>query len=222
MNDILTSLIVVAVTAVAVAAIFWFSARAKKRQEDAIRRLAAERGWTCEIIREPLAWGMRLSGPDWRLEAVSRSSGQESDSGSSNVSQSTRWQADRPGRSVLVGARPTANPAVSFGAMLIQQTLRAMLGDEDGTGLSEVKTGNAALDHRYMIWARDLDDAEALLTPAVTAALLDWKDAPLVVKRTASGLQIEIAGRRLQKEDELIGLVRIGEALLAATTPPGR
>jgi hypothetical protein len=94
MDDLTSSLIVVGVTGVVVAAIFFFTHQAKARNQSAIREMALQHGWTYTNISEKLAWGTRLSTKKWELVARSESVGQVGDSGSSNIQSDTRFTAD--------------------------------------------------------------------------------------------------------------------------------
>jgi hypothetical protein len=204
LQDIIANIIVLGVLG---GGIFLFVRRKQAAAAQKLAQVARERGWQLETVREPLAWGVRITGQGWSLEAISRSSGAEAGPGSSNVAMSTRWQADRPGSTLMLGGRqPGAGVAGDFARSFIQRFA--------GADLSEVRLNNPVLQEKYMLWAQTPAEAEALLTPAVEAALLAWKGTRPVVKRDRSGLQMEIAGVRLKNPDDLLAFIRIGEALL--------
>lgn len=182
--------------------------------------MAAENGWTLETIREPLVWGLCLKSARWTLEALSRSSGADAAPGSSNVEMSSTWQADAPGSTLLIGPRTSQMSAGSVGEMLTRQVLRLALG-AGADGLNEVQAGSAALRQKYMLWAQQPAELEGLLTPSVEIALLAWKGAPILVKRTSGGLGIELRGVRLQKADELRSIIQLGELILEALNLKG-
>lgn len=213
MTDILLNLIVLAVLAVIGGAIFLLVRRNQASEEQKLVQMAAQRGWTYEPIREPLAWGLRLSAPGWTLEALSRSSGREAAPGSSNVSMSTTWHADMAGSPVLVGPRTSQVDLGGFGDLLTRQVLGAALGSE-AEGLSEVRVGGGDFLKRYMLWAQSPFEAAEIATPALQSALLAWKGVAPIVKRSSVGLEIELRGARVKKVDEIIPIVELGEMLL--------
>ena len=69
MDDLTSNLIVLGVTAVVVASIFFFSNRAKTVNREAIQDLANRHGWNYTNITGRLAWGTRLEGKNWELIA---------------------------------------------------------------------------------------------------------------------------------------------------------
>jgi hypothetical protein len=213
MDNITLNLIVLAVLILTGAIIFLLVRRRKVETEREIAQMAAGRGWTCESIREPLAWGLRLKSTQWTLEALSRSSGQEAGPGSSDVAMTTTWWADSQGGTLLIGVRSSQTSLGSFGDLLTRQVLQLALGAQ-AEGLTEVQAGSEAFRRKYMLWAADSAEMERLITPALESALLGWKGTPPLIKRLAGTLKIELRGVRLQKKDELLSLVRLGEAIL--------
>jgi hypothetical protein len=213
MDDITLNLIVLAVLALICGSIFLLVRRRQAENEQNIIQVAAERGWKYESLREPLAWGLRLSSPRWTLEALSRSSGQEVASGSSDVAMSTTWQAHAPGSTLLIGERTSQANLGGFGDMMVRQVLQLALG-ADAADLTEIQAGSETFRKKYMLWAQDPVEAEKLLTPALESALLAWKGEKPLIKRTSEGLTIELRGARLQKTDEILALVQLGELLL--------
>jgi hypothetical protein len=213
MDDITLNLIVLAVFALIGGSIFLLVRRRQAENEQNIIQVAAERGWKYESLREPLAWGLRLSSPRWTLEALSRSSGQEVASGSSDVAMSTTWQAHAPGSTLLIGERTSQANLGGFGDMMVRQVLQLALG-ADAADLTEIQAGSETFRKKYMLWAQDPVEAEKLLTPALESALLAWKGEKPLIKRTSEGLTIELRGARLQKTDEILALVQLGELLL--------
>jgi hypothetical protein len=213
MDDITLNLIVLAVFALIGGSIFLLVRRRQAENEQNIIQVAAERGWKYESLREPLAWGLRLSSPRWTLEALSRSSGQEVASGSSDVAMSTTWQAHAPGSTLLIGERTSQANLGGFGDLMVRQVLQLALG-ADAADLTEIQAGSETFRKKYMLWAQDPVEAEKLLTPALESALLAWKGEKPLIKRTSEGLTIELRGARLQKTDEILALVQLGELLL--------
>ncbi len=216
MDDITLNLIVIAVFAIIGGLIFFLVRRKQAENEQKIIQMAAEHGWTYESLREPLAWGLRLSSPRWALEALSRSSGKETGSGSSDITMSTIWQADAPGSTLLIGERTSQANLGGFGEMMVRQVLQLALG-ADAAGLIEVQAGGEAFRQKYMLWTQETaETGQLLLTPAIVSLLLAWKGEKPLIKRTSEGLTIELRGVRYQKVDEINALVQLGEALLAA------
>jgi hypothetical protein len=214
MNDILLNLFVLAVFAIIAVGILLFVRTKQAEQKKEIERMAAQRGWSYESLREPLAWGERIKGPNWTLEAVSTSSGRETGPGSSDVSMLTTWKADDPGSTLLIGKGSTQASLGVMGDALTQQVLKMALG-ADAYDLVEVEVGSPEFRSQYMVWAQEPTEAGKLVSPALQAALLKWKGEPPVIKRTSQGLVIEVHGVHLKKPAELTELIQMGELLLA-------
>lgn len=211
MDDITLNLIVLLVFSLIGGLIFFIVRRKQADNEQNIIQMAAERGWKYESLREPLAWGLRLSSPRWTLESISRSSGREVESGSSNVAMFTTWQAKAPGSTLLIGVRTSQANLGGFGDMMVRQVLQLALG-ADAAGLIEIQAGSETFRKKYMLWAQNPVDVS--LTLALESALLNWKGVKPLIKRTSEGLTIELHGVRLQKTDEILALVQLGELLL--------
>ncbi len=215
MEDLTLNLLVLAVLTLLGGLVFLLIRRKQAPNEQEIRQMAAENGWTCQSIREPLAWGLKLTSPRWTLETISRSSGRESGPGSSDIAQTTVWRAGSSGNPFLLGPRAGQVNLGGFGDMLQRQILQSALGAE-ADGLREIQTGSAAFQQAYLLWAQNADTVR--LSPAIEAALLNWKGVRPVIKRASSGLSIEIRGARLDKPAELRALVNLGEQILASLT----
>lgn len=216
MEDLAASLFVIAVTGVVVIGIFWYTSRSKSRKESKIRQMAEARKWEFTPFKESLSWGYQLKSPDWTVEALSRSSVQPSDTGSSNIEKTTLWKtrllAD-PERRVIIGPRMAQNLPGEMGAALMRQALHLFLGDQ-ADGLQEVQLRNAALSQRFMVFASHPEDAERLLTPIGQKQLSIWKLAPPVIKQSTQGLEIKLQGVHLENPNEILDLVQLGESLI--------
>ena len=208
-NDILSNLLVLAVLVVVGGGIFLVFHKRKTELDKQLDQAAKEHGWKLERIKQPLEWGIRIQYPDWHLEAISRSSGQEPGPGSSNVSMHTLWQADRPGSTVMLGPR-------TQGSGLDEHLLRPFVQLLAGEDLAEVPIHHPELQKTYMLRAVDPAAGEALLNPFLESALLDWKKTPPLIRRDSTGISMEIKGERLKTPEDLLMFIRIGEALLAA------
>ncbi len=213
MNEITLNLIVLAVLLVGGGVIFLFVRRRQAQAEKELIVLAEQNGWQFESVRQPLTWGIRISASGWILEALSVSSGRENDSGSSNISMSTIWQADSPGNTLLIGGRTSQADLGGFGDMLVRQTLSMALG-ADTDGLTEIHVGSQAFQQRFMVWAKDVMDAERVITPKVESFLMNWKGISPLIKRTSAELRIELRGVHLKKADDILRLADLGIALL--------
>ncbi len=211
MDDITLNLVVLGATVVIAGMIFFLVRRGQSQRAQEIMQMAAERGWRYEALREPLAWGLRLTAPRWTLEAISRSSGKEAGPGSSAVSMQTTWFADAPGSPLLIGERQTQASLGEFGELLVRQVLQLGLG-ADAEGLGEIQVGSAAFQKKYMLWARNPDDLR--ISSALESILLNWKGQKPLIKRTSQGLTIELRGVHLRNPAELSALVQLGELLL--------
>jgi len=211
MDDITLNLLVIAVLAITGGLVFLIVRRKQAHTEQELRQLAAESGWKVESIREPLAWGLKITSPRWTLEALSRSSGRESGPGSSDVAMLTTWHAPAPGSTLLIGPRASTANLGGMGEMLTRQVLQLALG-ADATGLTEIQAGSAAFQQKYMLWAQN--PANARLSPNLETTLFNWKGSQPLIKRTSEGLTIELRGVRLAKPAEIRALVALGEILL--------
>lgn len=211
MDDITLNLIVLAALALLGGLVFLLVRRNQTQNEQELRQLAAENGWQYESIREPLAWGLKLTSPRWTLEAISRSSGRESGPGSSDVAMLTVWRAPAPGSTFLIGPRAGQVKLGGFGDMLQRQVLQLALGAE-ADGVREIQTGSAIFQQAYTLWAQNPEDVR--ISPALESALLNWKGIQPVIKRTSEGLTIELRGTRLSKPADLRALAQLGELLL--------
>jgi hypothetical protein len=214
MDDIKLNLIMLVIFLLLGGGIFLLVRRGQAVNEEKINQIAAERGWTDESIREPLAWGLRLKSKKWTFEAISRSSGQEVAPGSSDVSMQTTWHAEIPGSPLFIGPRTSQANLGAVGDSLTRQVLRLAIGP-GADSLVEVQAGHAAFRQKYMVWAQDPVAAKTLLTPALESALVDWKGTPPLIKWTAAGLTIELRGVRLKKAADIVNLVQLGELFLA-------
>ena len=213
MNDILLNLFVLAVFAIIAVGILLFVRSKQAEQKEEIQRMAAERGWSYESLREPLAWGERIKGANWTLEAISTSSGRETGPGSSDVSMLTTWRADAPGSTLLIGKGSAQANLGAMGDALTQKVLKMALGS-DASDLVQVDVGSPEFRSQYMVWAQEPAEAGKLVSPSLQAALMQWKGEPPVIKRTSQGLIIEVHGAHLKKPDELTAIIQIGELLL--------
>jgi len=212
MNDMVSGLIVAAVTAVAVAAIFFWTGRAKKKKIEALRALCVQRGWAYRTDSGSLHHGHRIEGDGWLFEAVSRSSGRESAPGSSSWDHSSQWVAagEDPGRSTFIlGNRPSSgmNPAAAP-----PWALARLFGDEI-SGWQALDPGER-LAGKYMLFA-PANVATGKLMPARTEELLHLWPAVLrlVVRSSPARLSLQVAGKRLEKPDEVARFIELGESL---------
>lgn len=211
MNDITLNLIVLAAVALLGGLIFLIVRRNQARNEQEIVQMAVERGWKYEPLREPLAWGLRLTSPRWMLEAISRSSGKETGPGSSDVSMQTTWHAAAPGSTLLIGERQSQVVLGAVGDILVRQVLQLALG-ADAEGLEEIQVGSGAFQQRFMVWAQDPDDVQ--IPSALQSILLNWRGQKPLIKRTSKGLTIELRGVHLRKPADLSALVQLGEIFI--------
>ncbi|MHC1785249.1 MAG: hypothetical protein AB9891_21305 [Anaerolineaceae bacterium] len=217
MEDLIASLPVIAGTIIAVAVIFWLTNLSKKQSQQKIIDLASKNRWVYETIQGRLEWGYRLKDKEWVFEAVSRSSEQSLDSGSSNVGHATSWHSPitpSPDRLVYIGERPPGSNT-EFGARMIQQAFMLFLGSQ-AAGMSEVAEGTSALRERYMLMARETRDVKYLLTPNLEHLLVNFQGKAPVIKLDGEGIHLVVEGKRVEKPDEIVSIIRLGEGLLDA------
>lgn len=216
MNDIVLSLIVIALTGVVVAVIFILIKRAKKQQLERLDGLARQKGWQFEAIKERLSNGYRMKGGNWTLEALKIARGQSVEPQQSNISSETLLKSSSlylPGRNLLVGPKPAQVDLGGFGEMLKQKLIQTVLGDS-GKGMAEVQTGSSFFRERFMTLANDPEDARRILTPQVEQLLMKLEAKKPVLKITQAGLEIKLDNDYLEKDDDIINFVELGEALL--------
>jgi len=224
MNDILSSLIVVAVTGVVVILIFVLVARQKRQREASLKNMASMNGWTYEAVSEKNLKGYRFRKADWLIEGLTESSTNSSGSESTTtVTSSTRWfskEARLVGGIVMIGPRQPELNLGGIGAMVMNAALHLMIGDEAdiAKGIERVELGSLEVMNRYMVWTNQPETAKELLNMNVENALLNWppKKVPPVVKYSPAGLEIKVQGSKLYQEDELYALVKLGNVLLDA------
>ncbi len=213
MSEIILNLLVIAGCLIAGGVIFILVPKNVKRESRKLMRLAQQKGWLIEAIQEPLARGIRIFGPGWVLEAVSRSSSQEAGPGSTNMEQKTTWISNKPCQTLLIGPRTTSLDLGPFAEQLMKKIIRAALGRE-ADGVREVTIGDTTFEKKYLVLARDEAEVEKVLTPSLQAALVSWQKALPVITRTNEGTRIELKGVHLRKNEEIIELVHLGEMFL--------
>lgn len=216
MDDIVTSLIVVLVTGVVVIGIFVVVQQVRKRKLLRVESLARQNGWSFTAIRERLRSGYQLIGPNWSIEALTYVSGTSVEPQQSNVSQRTTFRSESlylAGRNLVIGPRPARVDLGSYGTMLQDRLLQAVLGDS-ARGLSEVQVGSDEFLEHYMVLVNDARDAEELLTLRVQGALLALVAVKPVIKLTEQGLEVRLDQAYLSREEDIKTLVQLGEALL--------
>ena len=157
MDDIVSSLIVVAITGVVVILIFWLVARQKKQREATLKNMASMNGWIYESVNEPSVKGYRLRKGDWLIEGLNEATMTHTENtGSSNVTSMTRWFSKEIRLTdgiILIGPR---QPEINLGAMgdfVMNVALQKLLGDEaqNAKGIERVELGSLELMQRYMI-----------------------------------------------------------------------
>jgi len=212
MNEALSGLLVAAVTALGVAAIFFWTGRTKKKKIEALRALCVQRGWKYRYDSGSLHHGHRIEGDGWVFEAVSRSSGRESAPGSSDWDHSSQWAAagEDPGRSTFIlGSRLGGMMDI---AKMPPQLLSRFLGGEIA-GLQPV-SANARLDPRYVLFAREKRPAMGLLSSRAEELLLGWPAAlPLVIRSSPARLSLALSNKRLEKPEDVARFIELGESL---------
>ena len=213
MNEILLNLVVFAGIALVAGIVILLVTRKQKQVEQQLQQFVQQKGWRFETIRGRLVKGFRITSAEWTLEATSRSSDTDAEAGSSNMEQKTTWTSAQSGTTILIGPRTTQVNLGAMGEMLQTQVIHAALGKE-AAGVQEVQAGSPSFRKRYMVWAQGVEDADRLLTPGVQSKLLSWTKVSPLIKRTSSGMTIELKGMHLKKIEEILKLVQLGESLL--------
>jgi hypothetical protein len=210
MDDITLTILVILATGLLVALIFFINHRRERANDESLIQMAAENGWRYEPIRKPLTSGYRMSASDWILESISESSGGKATPGSSSITQTTTWQANLPGTTLLVGPRLSQANLGALGDMLLQKVFDRYLGS-DGQGVSEVQAGSEPFRKNYMVYAQD--PLAIRISPALESVLLNWSGPKPHIKRTSKGLEIETS--KLLKADELKQVTDLGKILVS-------
>lgn len=213
MNEILLNLVVFAGIALVVGIVLLLVTRKQKQVEQQLQQFVQQKGWRFETIRERLVKSFRITSAEWTLEATSTSHDTDAEAGSSNMAQKTTWTSTQSGTTILIGPRTSQVNLGAMGEMLEMQVIHAALGKE-ATGIQEVQAGSPSFRKRYMVWAQGVEDADRLLTPDVQSKLLSWTKVSPLIKRTSSGMTIELRGVHLKKKEEILKLVQLGESLL--------
>ena len=211
MSDALAGLVVAAVTAVAVAGIFFWAGRVRTRKREALQELCRRRGWRYEPLGGPLRHGHRIGGGGWTLEAVSRSSGRETGPGSSDWDHATLWIAAGadPGRGTFIlGLAPGGTGVLS---RLAPELLSRFLGPE-AAGMRPYPAGGR-LEPRFVLLAREAPPAMGFLDRRSEELLAAWPASlPLVVRSSPACLELRMPGRRLEKVKDVERLVELGQS----------
>ncbi len=213
MDEILLNLVVFAGIALVAGIVLLLVTRKQRQVEQQLQQFVQQKGWRFETIRERLVKGFRITSAEWTLEATSRSSDTDAEAGSSNMEQKTTWTSAQSGTTILIGPRTTQVNLGAMGEMLQAQVIHAALGKE-AAGIQEVQAGSPSFRKRYMVWAQAVEDADRLLTPGVQSKLLSWTKVSPLIKRTSSGMTIELKGVHLKQIEEILKLVQLGESLL--------
>jgi hypothetical protein len=213
MDEIMLNLVVFAGIALVAGIVLLVVTRKQRQVDQHLQQFAQQKGWRFESIRGRLVKGFRISSTEWALEAISRSSDTDAEAGSSNMEQKTTWTSAQPGTTVLIGPRAARLNLGAMGEMLQAQVILAALGN-DAAGVQEVQVGSSTFQQRYMVWARAVGEADRLLTPGVQSRLLSWTKVSPLIKRSSSGISIELNGIHLKKMEDILKLVQLGESLL--------
>ena len=220
MGDILVSLVVIAVTVVAVVLIFVLVGRARSQKMAKLSQMAVERGWKLTQIKERLSGGFHLQSDRWTYSALSESIGIEFDSGSSNIRLTTRWTTNQPSPLTgftMMGPRQDVSAAGTFGEMLLQKVFTTYLGDDAGRfgSIKEFKGKDEHLFKRWMIWTSDPSEVDRILQPELVRTMEKWtgKKVP-VIKLSSDGIRFEFAGEKIEKPEEIAAIIGLGEVFL--------
>ena len=213
MNEMVLNLLVIVGVSVIAAGTFYFVNQKKKTSEQEVRIFADQNGWKIDFIRKPLEKVIKITAREWTLESTARSEGREAGPGSTNWELKTTWFASRPGSTVLIGPRTTQPINDLHAEKLIKQVMTAALG-KDADGLREVTMGSAEFMGHYMVWAQDEERINTFLTPNLKYQLLKWTKKPLLIKRTSSGITIELKGEYLKTPDQIKSFILLGEQMI--------
>jgi hypothetical protein len=220
MSDLAGGLLVLLGTAIFIGLIFLVLKKRKTDTTQSIQMLATKKGWRYEKVEERLSSGYRLHGRDWIYEAIKTVSSTSSGTGSSEFSTVSRWFSKQVFFELgilLIGPKQPNIELGGIGEVLKQTMLRLMIGKEadDASGIEEALIGRMALRERYMVWTNQEEKAREVLNVEVENALILYPGKiPPVVKFNSDGLEVKVIGPKLEKPEEITGLIAIGEAFL--------
>lgn len=232
MDDMSLNLVVIATTGLAIAGLFLYLSIRKRRKQADFEAAAEARGWRVQRIEEPLTSGYLLTGGSasapWSLETRAIAASRSSESGSSDISHTTRWWSKAialSGRAVVLGPALPGVSALSGGldSPLARMALQAMLGVDAAwvTQLRPVALGERAAKLPLLCLANDPADAQRLLTPEVIQAFsaLPVNLKP-VLKLRSEGLEISLPTQQLDEAKDIAALVALGEACIRTWGAP--
>ncbi len=226
MNDIVLNLIVAAVVAILVGALFIFLQQRKRQKEIQFQQMGKEKGWQVERIKQPLMSGYRLRGKDtgsqWTLETLAESSPREAGPGSSEVSHRTRWWTDEitlADNAIVIG--PGTNPETtkmlnSFGSGFLQKALQVMLGKDAqwAAALLPVEIGSSTLQKNFLVLAAHEDGFDQLFSTEVEKALLTLsKSHKIITTLRETGLEIRLPEEQVLDRATLEQIVNLGKTI---------
>ncbi len=220
MSDLCGGLLVILGTLILIGILILVVKKRKTESTQSIQMLATKKGWRYEKVEDHLSSGYRLHGRDWTFEVVKSATIPPSSTGSSEITSVPRWFSDRvvfePGI-LLIGPKQPNIELGGIGDVLRQTMLRLMIGvgADDTQGIEEALIGRNALRERYMVWTNQEEKARDVITVVVENALIQFPGkVPPVVKFNSTGLEVKVLTQKLERPEEIIGLVAIGEAFL--------
>lgn len=218
MEDLNTSLIVIACTALAIGLIFYLTQRAKRQKMAQIQALAVQQGWGFEQVRQKLISGYRLIGKNWMMESMIIAQGADVEPHLSNIHSYSTFTSEALtllGRNLLIGPAEKDVQLGEFGRLLQQKVIEKFLGPS-GVGVHPVQAGSSTFLQKYLILANEETDVRRILSPKSEAILMGWQGTQPVVKVTGSGLEIRVEGVYLEAPEDIQKFVDLGISFLSA------
>lgn len=220
MSDLCGGLLVILGTLILIGILILVVKKRKTESTQSIQMLATKKGWRYEKVEDHLSSGYRLHGRDWTFEVVRGATIPGSGAGTSEITSVPRWFSNQvafePGI-LLIGPKQPNIELGGIGDVLRQTMLRLMIGvgADDTQGIEEALIGRNALRERYMVWTNQEEKARDVITVVVENALIQFPGkVPPVVKFNSTGLEVKVLTQKLERPEEIIGLVAIGEAFL--------
>jgi hypothetical protein len=208
MDDLYVNLVVLAITGIVVMGIFLYSHRIQKKRSAALQKMADRHGWGYVPISEPLSWGTQITGNNWVVKAKSESTGQPSDSGSSNIQKTTVWITKwlTPTKFVL-----QIGPRLSSG-----NVFPGIFKSQISTRLVELDPGMAELSNRYLFLGGREADLDFLRESSIPRLLMEWPNEHRpYIEIDSESMKITISGYRMDKPEEFEELALLGEAFIS-------
>ena len=218
MNDLLMSLVVIALTGACIGGLFYFLHLRKAHQQAELARFCQQQGITLQAEHQRLRHRLSFQRDNWQIVAQTEARVNTADTGSSEWSSSTTWTAPSPGTglpSFALGSCPSAEKFDLVPAWM-QETIIAKLRCDLKLDAAFAPTyfPRAIGQMSFLLFAADQSTAAALYT-RLEPVLAQWPPAiPLTIMVSAETVRIQLLTHYLQEIPLLQKLIALGESCL--------